>query len=203
MFHVKHEAWVRDAEELGLSLSDKQVGQLATYLQLLQRIAVPRGMIAVSDRERLWERHLLDGLRGVPELPPGAAADLGSGAGIPGIPLAIAAPATSVTLIEPRRARASFLEAVIDEAGLRNARVELAKAQDVAGQFQACVARAFGSPAATWDAAQPLLEAGGVVLYWAGATFELADLDDLGIKARLSTHSDLAPTGPLVIMGPR
>ena len=203
MFHVKHEAWVRDAEKLGVPLAETQLDQLAAYVDLLERIALPRGMVAASDADRLWERHVLDGLRGVPELRSGSVADLGSGAGIPGVPLAIASPASSVVLIEPRRARAAFLEAVVDEVALANTRVVLGRAQDVPGRFQACVARAFASPLETWTVAQDLLEPGGTLLYWAGATFDRASLGDLGVPIRLSTHSDLARTGPLVIMGPR
>jgi len=203
MFHVKHEAWVRDAQKLGLSLSDEQLGHLAAYVGLLGRIAVPRGMISAGDADRLWERHVLDGLRGVPDVPSGDIADLGSGAGIPGVPLAIAAPTTQVALIEPRRARASFLEAVIDEIGISNARVVLGKAEDISERFQGCVARAFSSPLGSWRVAQRILDPAGVLVYWAGAGFDRTPLDDLGILVRVSTHSDLARTGPLVIMGPR
>ena len=203
MFHVKHEAWARDAEKLGLSLSDPQLGQLSGYLSLLERIAVPRGMVAPSDAGRLWERHVLDGLRAASDLPAGRVADLGSGAGIPGVPLAIAVPTSSFVLIEPRRARAAFLEAVVDEIGLGNTRVAVGKAEDVPERFQACAARAFSSPTGSWAAAERLLEPGGVLVYWAGATFDVADLGDLAVPVRLSTGSDLARTGPLVIMGPR
>src|ERR1044072_2772200 len=203
MFHVKHESLVRDVQQLGLTLSNKQLGQLAGYVGLLQRIAVPRGMISAGDSDRLWERHVLDGLRGAADVPAGDIADLGSGAGIPGIPLAIAAPGTHVALIEPRRARAAFLEAVIDETHISNARVVLEKVEDVSERFQGCVARAFSSPAESWHVAQRILHPAGVLVYWAGATFDRASLDDLGIPVRVSTHSDLARTGPLVIMGPR
>jgi 16S rRNA (guanine527-N7)-methyltransferase len=188
---------------VGISLSDAQLGQLGAYVGLLERNALPRGMISAGDADRLWERHVLDGLRGVREVPTGGIADLGSGAGIPGVPLAIAAENVQVALIEPRRARASFLEAVIDGTGISNARVVPGKVEDVSERFQGCVARAFSTPAQTWDAAQRLLVPGGVLVYWAGATFDRAPLDELGIQTRLSTHSGLARTGPLVIMGPR
>jgi len=204
MFHVKHEAWAREAQRLGVSLSPKQVDQLAAYEGLLSRIAVPRGMIASSDVDRLWERHLLDGLRAVPEIRMEAAvADIGSGAGIPGIPLALALPACRFSLIEPRTARAAFLEATVDELGLSNVVVLPERAEEVSGLFQVCVARAFSSPLASWKTARGVLEDPGVLIYWAGESFDPSPLEAEGVPYRLSTHSDLARTGTLVIMGPQ
>ena len=201
MFHVKHEAWTRDAAELGLSLTPSQVELLAGYEEQLRAIAVPRGFIARSDRERLWQRHLADALRAVPEIPPAASVlDIGSGAGIPGIPLAIAL-ANEVTLAEARRGRVAFLEAVVDALDLGNVSVRLGKAEALGRRFEVCVARAFSSPAGTWRVAEPLLEPGGLLIYWAGARFEPSDLGSLGVSWRVSTRSDLARPGALVIMG--
>ena len=201
---MKHEAWAQDARRLGLSLSSAQLNQLAAYERLLQRTAVPRGMIAASDGARLWERHIADGLRGAPEVPGGARiADLGSGAGIPGVPLAIALPDSAVELVEPRRQRAAFLEAVVDDLRLSTVKVHPHRAEDVSGSFQVCVARAFSSPLATWLAAQPLLSPGGFVIYWAGERFDPGELDEAGVPRMVSTRSDLARSGPLVIMGPQ
>jgi 16S rRNA (guanine527-N7)-methyltransferase len=161
-------------------------------------------MIARSDADRLWERHVADGLRGAAELPGEAVvADIGSGAGIPGVPLAIALPRSRFELIEPRRARAAFLEAVVDEVGLTNVEIVPKRVGDVRGTYDACVARAFSSPLATWEATQPLLDRRGVLVYWAGEGFDRRPLDELGVPTRLSTRLDLARTGPLVIMGPQ
>jgi len=201
---LKHEAWLRDAESLDVALSAEQITQLASYVELLERTAVPRGMIAASDADRLWRRHVLDGLRGAHVVPAeGTVADLGSGAGIPGLPLAVAVPTSRFVLTETRRLRASFLEAAIDEIGLTNVSVELGKAEDVPKRFQACVARAFAPPVETWTTAERLLAPGGVLVYWAGESFDARPLEARGIAVRLSTHSDLARRGPLVIMGPQ
>jgi 16S rRNA (guanine(527)-N(7))-methyltransferase RsmG len=202
MFHVKHEAWAKDASALGLSLSDDQFSALETYRDVLLSHALPRGLVAASDRDRLWERHILDGLRGALEIGPGATVlDLGSGAGIPGVPLAVALPGTSLTLCEPRRGRVAFLEMVRERLGLSNVQVFPRKAEVIGVSFGTCVARAFSSAAGTWAVAEHLLTKKGVLVYWAGGRFEPSQMDDLGVDWRLSTRSDLADSGPLVIMG--
>jgi 16S rRNA (guanine527-N7)-methyltransferase len=202
MFHVKHEAWGLELEALGLSLDPRQLRALERYQELLLSHAIPRGFVAASDRDRLWPRHVADGLRGALEIPAGGSVvDLGSGAGIPGVPLAIVCPSSSVTLVEPRRGRAAFLEAVVDGLGLPNVDVFIGRAQDLATRSSVCAARAFSSPRGTWEAAEPLLNADGILIYWAGAGFDPEELGDLQISWRLSSRSDLADGGPLVIMG--
>jgi 16S rRNA (guanine527-N7)-methyltransferase len=203
MFHVKHEAWARQAEQMGILLSALQLDQLERYEALLRRIALPRGMIAASDTGRLWERHIWDGLRGVPETPAGSfVADIGSGAGIPGIPLSVAVPSTRFVLIEPRKARAALLEAAVEDLGLSNVEVLPRPVEAATSSFAACVARAFASPLETWERAKRVLAPGGILIYWGGASLDLAVLHEAGVRSRLSARSDLARTGPLVIMGP-
>jgi 16S rRNA (guanine527-N7)-methyltransferase len=201
MFHVKHQGWAEDARRVGADLSISQLAELGQYEQLLKTVAVPRGIIAPGDATRLWNRHILDSLRGAAELPDhGRIADIGSGAGLPGIPLAIAYPAASFVLIEPRRARVAFLEAVAAELELSNVSVLGARAEGVRERFDAAVARAVSSPARTWELAAALLEPGGMLVYWAGARFDVTDVTGIGATYRLSTRAGLADGGPLVIM---
>jgi 16S rRNA (guanine527-N7)-methyltransferase len=201
MFHVKHEAWARDALSVGVDLRDEQVAALARYESQLASIAVPRGFVARSDADRLWHRHILDALRAAPEIPPGASVlDLGSGAGIPGIPLAISTDA-AMTLVDVRRSRVAFLEAVRDELRLGNVQVRLGRAEQLDERFDVCVARAFASAERTWEVAEPLLRPGGSLIYWAGSSFRGAELEGIGARWRLSEHPDLADSGALVIMG--
>jgi 16S rRNA (guanine527-N7)-methyltransferase len=144
---------------------------------------------------------MLDGLRAAPEVPDTASVlDLGSGAGIPGIPLSIAL-SNPVTLSESRRGRVAFLEAVIDRLHLTNVEVVLGKAEQIGRRYDVCVARAFSSAGGTWKVAEPLLEPGAELIYWAGSGFDPAELAPLRVSWRLSTRSDLADSGPLVIMG--
>jgi 16S rRNA (guanine527-N7)-methyltransferase len=202
MFHVKHKAWARDLERLGHPLDSSALDALAAYEEALRDRAVPRGFVSASDADRLWERHIRDSLRAIPQIPAGAGiADLGSGAGLPGLPLAIAMPAHSVTLVEPRRGRVAFLESVVDQLDLGNVDVFLGKAERLNRRFDVCTTRAFAPPEGSWIASEPLLREGGRVIYWAGEGFDGSSLNARGVPWRVSTPSGLAESGPLVIMG--
>jgi 16S rRNA (guanine527-N7)-methyltransferase len=201
MFHVKHQGWAADTDHLGMELTQAQWNAFEGYEALLLAIAVPRGMIAAGDRDRLWERHIFDGLRAIEEISdPVDVADVGSGAGIPGIPLAIARPEARFVLVEPRRGRAAFLEAVVDDLGLPNVEVVLGRASSVERTFGVAVARALAAPSQSWAIVEPLLERGGKLIYWAGKGFDVVEVADIGVSCRLSTRSGLADEGPLVIM---
>jgi 16S rRNA (guanine527-N7)-methyltransferase len=201
MFHVKHQGWARDRRAVGTNLTPEQLEALSSFEELLRSVAVPRGMVGARDAARLWTRHILDSVRAASEIP-GAArvGDLGSGAGLPGVPLAVAVPNASFVLIEPRRARAAFLESVAADLRLKNVEVRMAPADRVADRFDAVVARAVSSAAGTWRLAEPLLERSGRLIYWAGGTFDAHELQGMGVAYRVSTHPDLAEAGPLVIM---
>lgn len=202
MFHVKHQGWAEDLLSLGSIATHQGLEGLAAFEEALRLRAVPRGYVAAGDVDKLWERHILDSLRALPEIPPKARiADLGSGAGLPGLPLAIVLPDHSFTLIEVRRGRAAFLESVIDDLGLRNAKVLLGKVETAEGPFDSCLARAFLGPAGSWIAAEPLLSEAGQLVYWAGMGFDEDELGGAVPSWRLSTPSGLAQSGPLVIMG--
>jgi 16S rRNA (guanine527-N7)-methyltransferase len=200
MFHVKHQGWADDARSVGVSLSQEQLEALAGFAHLLGTVAIPRGMIAAGDADRLWRRHILDSLRAADEIPTGSlVADVGSGAGLPGVPLAVAIPKARFVLMEPRRARASFLETVTAELALDNVDVRQARAEQVHDRVDVVVARALSSATGTWDLAEPLLRPSGRLIYWAGSRFDLAEVPTT-TAYRLSTHPDLAEAGPLVIM---
>jgi len=202
MFHVKHEAWALDLRKLGSELDADRLDHLSAFEVILREQAVPRGFVSAGDADRLWERHIRDSLRALPELPSKARiADLGSGAGLPGVPLAIAAPFCSFSLIEMRRGRVAFLESVVDDLELGNVEVFLGKTSAVSGRFNVCLARAFASPIASWRAVSPMLEDAGILIYWAGAGFDEDELAGSVPSWRVSTPTGLAESGPLVIMG--
>jgi 16S rRNA (guanine527-N7)-methyltransferase len=187
-------------------LSELQIELLRAYAILLRERAVPLGLIAESDADRLWDRHVLDSLRGLACIGSAdqSAFDTGSGAGLPGIPLAIALPAVRFTLIEPKRRRAAFLEAAAQTLGITNVSVRALRAEDVADETDLCLARALASPAESWRRASSLLSDRGRLLYWAGRTWgdhQVKGLERGGAKAEICLKPEFQWQGPLVIMG--
>lgn len=198
MFHVKHEGWAV-AASLGVDLDDAAIERLERFERRLSEKGAPMGMVASSDLPRLRERHILDCLRATPLLPEaGTVCDMGSGAGLPGIVLAIARPDVRFVLVEVRRNRASFLEEAA--ASLENVVVHGRRLETFRDQVEACTARAFAPPARSWEAAERVLGRAGYLIYWGGASFdERSDLP-VGVSGELFTTSALARSGPLVIM---
>lgn len=116
--------------------------KLREYLSLLLSENDNQNLIARSTVEDAWERHILDSAQLVPLLEEDAqTADIGTGAGLPGIVLAILTD-QPITLIEPRRLRVEFLERVRSALGLTNLSLLKAKAQSATGQFDVMTARA-------------------------------------------------------------
>jgi 16S rRNA (guanine527-N7)-methyltransferase len=195
MFHVKHEGWTVEL------LSPAQRVTLRLYEELLLSRAIPGGMVGVSDSEHLHARHILDSLRALPHISSEAhlIIDLGSGAGLPGLPVAVARPDLDVTLAEPRQARAAFLELTVEKLGLANVRVSPRPAEELTTRFDVCLARGFAGARRTWAVARPLLQPVGELIYWAGRSFRR---DDLPSEVRSRTVGDptLESGGPIVIM---
>jgi len=135
------------------------------YASLLCGAAVERGLLGPRESDRVWPRHLL-GSAVLGELVPRDAAvvDLGSGAGLPGIPLAIARPDLAVTLVEPMLRRVRFLEQVTATLDLP-VRVLRARAQDLPrGGSQIVVVRAVAPLSELVELVLPLLQPGGELL---------------------------------------
>jgi 16S rRNA (guanine527-N7)-methyltransferase len=201
VFHVKHEGWDRVTEVLGLSLTSNQRQQLESFESLVLEHAIPLGMIASADQGRLRGRHIEDCLRAATVVWPadGTSYDLGSGAGLPGVVVAIACPSLRVTLVESRRPRAAFLQLVVERLGLANAHVAGVRAETLLDPVDMCFARAFTRVTTAWLVAEPLLRPQGRLVYFAGERFEPAELPK-DIVSTMVTRSALARSGPLVIM---
>lgn len=131
--------------ELGLELSPDAQARLLAYLDLLARWNKTYNLTAVRDPVEMVSRHLLDSLAVLPFVRGKNLADLGSGAGLPGIPLAIARPAIAVTLIESNGKKARFLREAVRSLPLANVRIEQARVQDAVGTYDTITARAFAS----------------------------------------------------------
>jgi len=142
------------------------------YAELLAGPGVERGLIGPNEVPRLWERHLLNSAA-VASLVPGPCSlvDLGSGAGLPGIVLALLLTDSDVTLLEPALRRTIFLEECVAELGLGNASVWRARAEQAAGALAVDVvtARAVAPLDRLATLALGLLKPGGIVLAVKGA----------------------------------
>jgi 16S rRNA (guanine527-N7)-methyltransferase len=153
------------------------------YANLLATDAVVRGLIGPREIPRIWDRHVLNSALVRSAVPPGArVADVGSGAGLPGLPLALSRPDLQVTLIEPLQRRTVFLEQAVVALGLEN-RVEVVRgrAEDLHGQrwFDIVTARAVAPLPRLVDSSLPLLEAGGALVAIKGSNAQ-AEADDAG-----------------------
>jgi 16S rRNA (guanine527-N7)-methyltransferase len=142
---------------------------LARFLELLERWNRVHNLTGIRNRDELVDRHLAESLALAPFVVGPRACDIGSGAGLPGIPLAVVLPGISFALIESRRKRASFLRQARAALGLDNVEVLNARAEDVAtGPFDTVLARAVAPPAELLGLAGPLVAPGGRLVLLSG-----------------------------------
>jgi 16S rRNA (guanine527-N7)-methyltransferase len=152
---------------------------LEAYAELLAGPATERGLLGPRETPRLWERHLLN-CAGLSELVEDGQVvlDLGSGAGLPGLVLALQRPDVQLVLVEPLQRRATFLDEAVEQLGLRNTVVRRARAEELAGKLEVDVvtARAVAPVDRLAGWALPLLHPGGRLLALKGeqAATELA-----------------------------
>jgi 16S rRNA (guanine527-N7)-methyltransferase len=133
---------------------------------------VERGLIGPRETARLWDRHLINCAAVAELVPPGSSLiDLGSGAGLPGVVLAMLLPDSEVVLLEPLARRVAFLEECVRTLGLSNAVPRRGRAEEVDGQLTADVvtARAVAPMQRLAALAVPLARPGGLVLAIKGA----------------------------------
>jgi 16S rRNA (guanine527-N7)-methyltransferase len=113
----------RGLAALGLEAPAQAVAQLVHYLELIQRWNRVYNLTAITDAAEMVPKHLLDSLAVLPKLEAARLADIGSGAGLPGVPIAILRPELPVTLVETSGKKARFLRTVARELGLTNVAV--------------------------------------------------------------------------------
>lgn len=172
-----HPLWSELASRASLTLSPEQHARLTHYLDLLLDANARRmNLTRITDRSAAEIFHVADALTLLPFLPAGAfcLADVGSGGGVPGIPLAIARPDAQVVLIESTKKKAAFLRDAARELGLHNVQVADARAEEVARtdrreSFDVVAARAVGQLAWLAEWCLPLARRGGKVLAMKGA----------------------------------
>jgi 16S rRNA (guanine527-N7)-methyltransferase len=152
----------------------------------------------------MFERHVADSLRGALVLRPGdrSAIDAGAGAGLPGIPVAIASPHVRVVLVEPRQARAAFLEIAVERLGLGNVTVIADRVESVSEAADVVFSRAFVPLGDAWRRLQHLVGNGGRLVFFAGASSAADDatVPDGASSVETLVTPVLATSGPLIII---
>jgi 16S rRNA (guanine527-N7)-methyltransferase len=176
MFHVKHvnpcEGTVSPAapgdgvSEAAAALFGPRLDIAQRYAEVLAGAGVERGLLGPREVDRLWDRHLLNSAAVSELLDPGARiVDIGSGAGLPGLPLAIARPDLEIVLLEPLLRRSDFLREVVAELGLPvdvvRGRAEEPWVREQIGEKDAAVSRAVAALDKLTKWSMPLLRTGG------------------------------------------
>lgn len=149
--------------ELGVAADAGQMDQLERYRALLDKWNRASNLVSRRDTRRLVSRHLLDSVSILPWVRGERLVDLGSGGGLPGIPIAIMRPESQVTLLERSDKKCRFLSAAVRELALRNVQVVSLEAKlfRPAQAFQTLISRAVAPPAKIWELGLHLLEAQG------------------------------------------
>lgn len=143
---------------------------------VLELLATERASVSSVVDERAWQVHVVDSLTGleVPELRAASRiADVGAGAGFPGLALAVALPGAEIDLIESVGRKCEFMQRAIDTAGIANATVRDTRSEDWAASgggdaYEAVTARAVGRLSTLAELASPLLKPNGVLVAWKG-----------------------------------
>lgn len=170
------DAEVSDGETLGASAAVREYLGLgydgvARYAELLRDQGELRGLIGPREVPRIWERHILNSAALVQYLPlSGSVADIGSGAGLPGVVIAAMRPELEVLLIEPMERRTTWLTEVVAEVGLGNVQVKRGRAEEFDGAFEvdAVTSRAVAPLSKLVRISMPLVRVGGEMVILKG-----------------------------------
>jgi len=167
--------WTDLARRGGVELSDAQHQKLARYLDLLLEANARMNLTRITERQAAELQHVGDSLTALPRLPVGEirVADVGSGGGVPGIPLAIARPDATFLLIESTKKKANFLKQAIEALQLTNVSVSEWRAEDVGHSnnretFDVALARAVATLSWLAEWCLPLVKKGGKMLAMKG-----------------------------------
>ncbi|MEZ5093563.1 16S rRNA (guanine(527)-N(7))-methyltransferase RsmG [Nocardioides sp.] len=159
--------------EAGSLFPGERLAQAIRYADLLATAGVERGLIGPREVPRLWGRHLVNCAVLGEVVPEGSrVADLGSGAGLPGLVLALARPDLEVTLVEPLLRRTTFLEEVVAELGLTRVEVVRGRAESLHGRrtFDVVTSRAVAPLPRLLEWSMPLVGPHGVMIAMKGSS---------------------------------
>ena len=161
---------------------------------LVEALADPAAPTSVHGRAQVRNVHIADSLSALEVTEVGAArqiADLGAGAGLPGLVLAIALPEAEVALVESVGKKCAWIERTVEALGVTNARVVCARVEELGdAAFDVVTARALGSLPVLCEYAAPLLREGGVLVAWKGAVDEAEEADGLAAAEILGLARD-------------
>ena len=161
---------------------------------LAEALADPEAPTSVHGRKRVRKVHIADSLSALEV--PGVSearriADLGAGAGLPGLVLAIALPEAEVMLVESVGKKCAWMERTVESLGLENARVACARVEELEdAPFDVVTARALGALPVVCEYAAPLLREGGLLVAWKGAVEAAEEADGLAAAALLGLERD-------------
>jgi len=213
------ESFLPAAAGLGIEFEPGDVERLRAFLDLLLEANKTTNLTAIRDPQEAWTKHILDAMTLVPvvaSLGEGreevSVIDVGSGGGVPGMPLAIVMPSVRFTLLEATGKKAAFLRAAAEQLGLKNVTV-LNERAERAGQshreeghrekFDVAIARALGHLAVVAELCAPLVRPGGWVLAVKGAKAE-QELEEsgkaLGLVGLRHARTEQTPTGRIVLL---
>lgn len=164
--------------QAGLSFSQQQLDQFSKYYELLVETNKVMNLTAITEPEDVAVKHMVDSLLAyVPEMQGKALADVGTGAGFPGVPLKIYCPELKVTLIDSLGKRLKFLQTVIDTLDLKGIRCEHLRAEDAGRnkqhreKYDIVTARAVARLSVLSEYCLPLVKKGGVFIALKGSKF--------------------------------
>ena len=155
-------------------LDDAAVEKFVVFIRLLEKWNRVTNLTAVRDPLQMVTRHILDSLAVVPFLTRGSLLDVGSGAGLPGVPIAIARPGLDVTLLDANAKKSRFVRQAAAELGLDNVQVVQARMQEYqpGRSFDMVISRAVASLDELYQQTVHLLRPGGRMLFMKGAVPE-------------------------------
>ncbi len=146
---------------LGIELTTEQNEKLLAFRDLLLKWNKTYNLTALRDPEQAISHHLLDSLAILPHVGNGPLLDVGSGGGLPGIPLAIARPELSVSMVDTVQKKATFLQQAAIQLGLKNVTVHHARVEQLAGHYAQISSRAFAEIGLFTSLTRHLLAPGG------------------------------------------
>ena len=198
--------------ENGIAVSDEALAKIGDYLARLLAMNEKMNLTAIDEPSVAWERHAFDALTLVPAITRvpagGRMIDIGSGGGLPGIPLAITRPDVRTTLVESIQKKAAFLSSVATIMGLANIDVRAERAEKLAagplrGTCNVVTARAVARLSELLPITAPFAKPGGRLLLIKGqkAKEELAEASRIMVKLRTKFVETIAtPTGTVVVL---